>query len=338
MSTVAIGAESATALARPWRRFWARVLDYWLLIFPVGFLTGMVMGSISVELLLWLQKPMSNLIVNWCLSPLVMPLEGLIYGWLGTTPGKWLLGVQLLTVNGQHPTRGQYLRRQIDVYIFGLGAWLPLVSLLTTLYQYGKVRDGQAAGYDQGKFEVRATRLSLVRLVCTVLILVGMMAVNGYFKQEARESHRSYTSGGPWTNKLTGREITIPSGWSHQQSKNQDKQDVDMFFHPDAGIYAVFAREAIPGQFELEDYASAWIRATSGSMSLYVSSEGDTIEGQPALVVLGSVARDKSQKVHATLLKRNGAVWRVVLIGTAGVAPDRAEALKLRQALFSSVP
>ena len=338
MSTVAVSAANATALARPWRRFWARVLDYWLLIFPVGFATGMVMGSISVELLLWLQKPMSNLIVNWCLSPLVMLLEGLIYGWLGTTPGKWLLGVQLLTAQGQRPTRGQYLRRQIDVYIFGLGAWLPLVSLLTTLYQYGKVRDGAAAGYDQGKFEVRAGKLSAVRAVCTMLALIGMMMVNGYFRQESREAHRQYQNGGPWTNKLTGREVTIPSGWSHQQSKNQDKQDVDMFFHPEAGIYAVFAKENVTGAFELEDYAAAWIKAASESMHLYVSSEGETVNGQPALVVLGSVARDKSQKVHATLLRRDGAVWRVVLIGTAGVAPNRVEALKLRQVLFSSVP
>lgn len=338
MSTVAVGAPSATALARPWRRFWARVLDYWLLILPIGFLTGLVMGSVSVAWVLWLQKPFSNLIVNWCLSPLVMLLEGLIYGWLGTTPGKWLLGVQLLTTQGLRPTRSQYLRRQIDVYIFGLGAWLPLVSLLSTLYQYGKVREGEAAGYDQGKFEVRASKLSVVRIACTALALIGMLMVNGHFRQASQEARRQYQNGGPWTNRATGREVTIPSGWSHQQSKNQDKQDVDMFFHPDAGIYAVFARETIPGPFELEDYAAAWVKAASESMHLYVSSEGDTVNGQPALVVLGSVAKDKSQKVHATLIKRNRAVWRVVLIGTAGATPDRAEALQLRQVLFSSVP
>lgn len=338
MSTVTVNGESTLALARPWRRFWARVLDYWLLILPVGFATGAVMGSLSMELLLWLQKPLSNLIVNWFLSPVVMLLEGLIYGWLGTTPGKWLLGVQLLTAQGERPIRSQYLRRQIDVYIFGLGAWLPLVSLLTTLYQYGKLREGEPTGYDRGKFQVLAGKLSGVRLACTALALTGMFMVNGYFRQESREAHRHYQNGGPWTNQVTGREVMIPSGWSHQQSKNQDKQDVDMFFHPEAGIYAVFAKEVIPVPFELDDYAAAWVKATSGSMSLYVSSEAGSINGQPALVVLGSIARDKSQKVHATLLKRNGTVWRVVLIGTGGIEPDGAEARQLRQALFSSVP
>lgn len=338
MSTEAVNGASALAPARPWRRFWARVLDYWLLILPLGFVTGMAMATLSTTWLLWLQKPLSNVIVNWFLSPPVMLLEGLIYGWLGTTPGKWLLGIQVLTAQGERPTRGQYLRRQIDVYIFGLGAWLPLVSLLTTLYQYGKVREGEPTGYDQGKFQVLAGRLSGVRLVCTALALTGMFVVNGYFRQESREAHRQYQNGGPWTNQATGREVAIPSGWSHQPSKNQDKRDVDLFFNPEAGIYAVFAKEAFPEPFELEDYATAWVKAASESMNLYVSSEGDTINGQPALVVLGHIARDKSQKVHATLLKRQDVVWRVVLIGTSGIAPDGKEALQLRQALFASVP
>lgn len=324
-------------LSRPWRRFFARVLDYWLLILPVSFATGLLLGSISVTWVLWLQKPHAALLLNWVLAPVVMALEGLLFGWLGTTPGKWLLGVQVRTVDAQRPTLRQYLRRQLDVYVFGIGGWLPVVNLLTNAHQHSRVKRGQPTGYDEGKFVVTARPLSTVRAISAVTAFVALLMVNGHLNQQNRDADERYATGGLWTNKVTGKAVSIPGGWTHRQKQNHDQQDVDMFFNPDAGVYAVFAKEVIPGTFELDDYAAAWVRAVSETMSLYVSSEADTVQGEPAIIVLGSVAKDKSQKVHATLLKKHDTVWRVVLIGTAGSPPDSAAAFQLRQILFSSV-
>ena len=323
--------------ARPWRRFFARVLDYWLLILPVGFGTGMILGALSVTWVLWLQKPMNALMLNLALAPVVMLLEALLFAWLGTTPGKWLLGVQVRTLDGQRPDLGQYLRRQSRVYVFGIAGWLPFVNLLANAHQYGKVKRGQATGYDEGRFDVVVRPLGAMRTLAAIGAFVLLLAINGQFVKDKRDSEVPDISGGTWTNQVTGKAVLIPEGWSHRKKQNQDKQDIDMFFNPDAGLYAVFAKEALPGGFDLDDYAAAWVRAVKDTMSLYVSSEGAMVQGDDALVVLGSVANDKSQKVHATLWQRKGLVWRVVLIGTSGLPPDGPAGVQLRQRLFASV-
>jgi uncharacterized RDD family membrane protein YckC len=142
----------AVPLAGPWRRFFARMIDLWfiavLVALPVGYFGSMMSSGFA----LWLQRPGSEYQVGWLLVLPILFVEAILFGLTGTTLGKALLGVKVVTLGGARPDFGSYLKRQLGVYWYGLGTGFPLVSLFTMARQSGHLRAGRQAAYDQGLF------------------------------------------------------------------------------------------------------------------------------------------------------------------------------------------
>lgn len=142
----------ALPLAGPWRRFFARLVDLWIIALPTAFLVALALSSISQTFGFWIQRPGSEYAFGWLLMPLLLLAEAAIYAIFGNTAGKSLLGISVTTVGAQRPTAAQYLHRQLGVYWFGLGTGFPLVSLFTMARQHGRLKSGGHARYDEGKF------------------------------------------------------------------------------------------------------------------------------------------------------------------------------------------
>lgn len=81
-------------LAGPWRRFFARTIDLWLLSLTMGAVVGYIGSRMSMPFGLWLMKPQSDILFSWMLLPFVLVAEAVIFGLAGNTIGKALLGVR----------------------------------------------------------------------------------------------------------------------------------------------------------------------------------------------------------------------------------------------------
>ncbi len=62
-------AAIALSIAGPWRRFCARLIDLWVITFPVALCVALVLGSIVPSFVLWIQRPGAEYIFGWLLMP-----------------------------------------------------------------------------------------------------------------------------------------------------------------------------------------------------------------------------------------------------------------------------
>ncbi|MBQ9142296.1 MAG: MerR family transcriptional regulator [Lachnospiraceae bacterium] len=117
----------------PWRRFFARSLD------------------MSIYSLLWnlflicvcnvnIQKNHVELEIAGSVMVLVLMLliEPVLLALFGTTPGKWVLGLSVLSLEGEKPAYQEALCRTVQVIYYGLGISIPIVNFVCLYKNYGK--------------------------------------------------------------------------------------------------------------------------------------------------------------------------------------------------------
>jgi uncharacterized RDD family membrane protein YckC len=327
----------ALPLAGPWRRFFARLVDLWIIALPTAFLVALALSSLSPVFGLWIQRPGSEYAFGWLLMPLVLLTEAGIFAIFGNTLGKALLGITVTTVGAQRPTAAQYFHRQLGVYWFGLGTGFPLVSLFTMARQYGRLKSGGHARYDEGKFHVKAPKLGVIRALSAIAVVTALFFVNVALQQVSNASGRGYYGGTTWINEVTGKSVSVPSGWIHQKQANDDNQPVHIFSGPDYGVMVVFAKEDVQPNLDMESYLNAWATAVQGNMKLSLPGMPALVGSREAATVTGTLSDDRTQKVQATLVKKGRQVWRVVILSTAGKDPASEQPLKLQALLFQSI-
>ena len=157
------------APAGAWRRFLARGVDLCLICLPLVLLGGLLAPMVP-GLLPWLERPSAQIFLALYLLPLVLLVEAGIFAGFGTTPGKALLGIVVMTLDGERPSAAQYLRRQLGVYCYGFALGLPVISLIAMAAHGLALQQGEPTPYDAGRFTVRERRLGRAR----VLALVGL--------------------------------------------------------------------------------------------------------------------------------------------------------------------
>lgn len=103
------------------RRFWARWLDiviytavWWFLMWLTGRNIESLYTSLPVEF---------TRLIPWFV------IEALLIHHFATTPGKWLLGLRVINLDGSRLTLAQSTHRSLRVLFIGIGFALPLVSL-----------------------------------------------------------------------------------------------------------------------------------------------------------------------------------------------------------------
>jgi hypothetical protein len=134
----------------PWLRYFARHTDVILFAFFLGlFFSGLFSDSGEF----W-----SSLIAMF----LWIFVEAVCLASAGTTPGKWLFNISVVTNDGSKLTFSNALNRSFMVWIKGLGLGLPLVSLFTMYSSYSELQRNGITSWDKsdnlivrhGKFNV----------------------------------------------------------------------------------------------------------------------------------------------------------------------------------------
>lgn len=169
--------------ASPSRRFLARVIDLWIIALPTSFTVQLALSNISPTYSLWIQTPGAIYVLNWMLVPIILLIEARIFGVFGTTLGKALLGVEVITTGGTWLSTSQYLRRQLGVYWFGLGTGIPIVSAFSVLHQYYNLKSKSHTSYDFQKYCVKARKLSAIRLFWAAVTVPALVIVIGILQR-----------------------------------------------------------------------------------------------------------------------------------------------------------
>ena len=139
--------EGARWAFDPWQRYWARTFDLSLAgaaawaVLTLGFRVS-VMGMAGLPR--WLFQAVSIVLV-WAVLLLLEPLLLCIWG---TTPGKWLLGLELRSKQGKKLTFRQGLRRTWGVLFTGYGLEIPVFSLYCLYRGYKECREDRPMSYD----------------------------------------------------------------------------------------------------------------------------------------------------------------------------------------------
>jgi uncharacterized RDD family membrane protein YckC len=193
----------AMAPAGAWRRFFARIFDLWFLGLLVAVVVGLVGSRLSMGFAGWLQEPGNDFVLGWLLVPAILFAEALVFGTTGTTLGKALLGVKVVTAGGGKLSLGQYLQRLVGVYWEGLGTGFPFVSLFTMAWQGRRLADGRKTSYDKGLFEVKAPKLGVFRGVFAAFAVFALLVVNVTVLQIGKEVGRAFTNSQYSTNEVT---------------------------------------------------------------------------------------------------------------------------------------
>jgi formylglycine-generating enzyme required for sulfatase activity/uncharacterized RDD family membrane protein YckC len=178
-------------LAGPWRRFFARFIDLWLIALPTVFLVIVLLAPVSPGFAQWLQKPGSDYALGFLVTPLLLVVEAVVFAFFGTTIGKWILGIHITTTLGKTPTFFEYLSRQFGLYWYGLGTGFPLISLFTMARQRSRLKSGRAATYDAGQFQVTAQRIGAVHYVVATGVIAALVFVNALLSLPWTASNKS---------------------------------------------------------------------------------------------------------------------------------------------------
>lgn len=178
-------------LATPWRRYWARSLD----LFASSLVVGVLIAAIRPTLLMRLGTPAGGeWVVVLLLLPFASAMDAWVYWAMGNTPGKAIAGIKVLQEGGAQPLPVlTYLGRNLQVYVFGLGLGLPLISLFTLIYGYRRAAATEVSIWDR-LCGSRAYALSPAPLRTCVAAGVCVIGVSAFLALGLQQDRSRYVA------------------------------------------------------------------------------------------------------------------------------------------------
>lgn len=143
---------------REWARFLAKSIDFSLaqiLTFAAVFLLSFGYGIIFVGLMGWpfdeslLTGPIFVVVYLFLHAILFVFAEAFCISVFGGTPGKTLMGIRVASVTGRRLGFGSSLKRSFSSVMAGLGFGIPILNLITMIYQYNKLTSDGAVFWDK---------------------------------------------------------------------------------------------------------------------------------------------------------------------------------------------
>jgi len=211
-------------LVRPWIRYFARYFD--LMLFSM--LGYVAVGYMKPE---WLATPGVEYL-------LLVPLSlawGFVEAWLlsefGTTPGKWLLNTKLSLASGDAIDFERALSRSLKVWWRGLGSGFPLISMITMLVAYSRLKKHGATSWDEeGGFVVTHGQVGNLQGAFAVAFFAAVLVVPALFEKGLN----TVDDAPPHVDKALSAEKSLPkyitpgqikSGWRFSGGDPKDRNN-----------------------------------------------------------------------------------------------------------------
>lgn len=119
----------------PWRRFWARTMDFLLCFFLWNSALALIFRANILN-----RTGLEDCLHMFVAMGLELVMETLCLHFLGTTPGKWLMGLRLTRSDGSFFSLPDACWRTFRVLAMGEGLRLPLAGGIANLLAYLRCR------------------------------------------------------------------------------------------------------------------------------------------------------------------------------------------------------
>lgn len=201
-------------LARPWARFWARLIDIYVVTLALGYAIGWFSSLYAPSLYLKVIA-LPNIAFSMILLPLVGIVLAIMMSVSGTTIGKAIIGVRVRNVSGCNRFLFHFTR-ELKVWIFGLCLGIPIVSFISMIVQHRRVSLSGSASYDK-EFATVSGRSSMLRGAIGVVVAVSVFSLNGYLSlTEKMAGHDIYLMQ-DWTNPATNMTTMFARTWEVEE-------------------------------------------------------------------------------------------------------------------------
>lgn len=183
----------------PWRRYFARKLDYQLVTALLQLLLIVILRirpftSTAIEFL------------TYAACFLAIPVLAAILHYFGTTPGKWAMGIRLESIHGGKLSGGEALYREGKIIWHGMGMFIPILHLAFLYRSYIKDKEGLPQVWNEDTEIIYTTWNAKRKIIAVVLFIVSfsvsVLAVldavmptyrgEGITIAEFAENHRDY--------------------------------------------------------------------------------------------------------------------------------------------------
>jgi hypothetical protein len=152
----------------PWRRYFAKMLDLWIVGLSVGFLLEILMPGFL--------EGVDDAVIGILVGVLILPYEAIALPSWKRTIGKWLMGISVVKTNGNNLAPKEALYRSWLVFYRGLGLSIPIISLFTLIHQYGVLTKKGITTWDKEVgCEVKYEKLDPFKVILA-LILIGLFS------------------------------------------------------------------------------------------------------------------------------------------------------------------
>lgn len=154
---------------RPWVRFWARLIDYYLYAILVGFISGLT--GILLD---------SSGTVFYFVTMGTWPfIEALFISQYGATPGKALLKTKVIKENGEMLSYIDAFIRSLWVFVQGLGLGIPLVTIITMCISINRLSSTGSTAWD-GYYSSIVTheKIGILRSLISFSIIFALFSLS----------------------------------------------------------------------------------------------------------------------------------------------------------------
>lgn len=117
----------------PWRRYFARMMDYMILNVIVNFVLIVILRIRPAP------GNLLNIVIAIAAAALFIPVEAVWLHKTGTTPGKWLMGIRVEWLHGGNLSFEDALERSKQVYLKGVGLRIPFIEMILCANRYCKL-------------------------------------------------------------------------------------------------------------------------------------------------------------------------------------------------------
>jgi uncharacterized RDD family membrane protein YckC len=175
--------------AHPWRRYFARMLDTTVGAGVVFFLIGLILGALDQNaadaFTTALEKPELRIVQTILTCAIAIPVNALLIGLTGSSLGKWIFGIKVLRDDGQVLGFAAALRREVYIFIRGLGLAIPIVTLITLINAFRRLKDEGETSWDSEMYLKVLQRpdtpgqmiANLFGVILWIGLIVGLMAL-----------------------------------------------------------------------------------------------------------------------------------------------------------------
>ncbi len=184
--------------AAPWPRLWARLLDTSIYIGVIALVVGIFLPEFFSRDVF--EGRAGSQLIGLVLLPFALIMDSIVVVVFGNSLGKALVGLRLETLQNRRLNFSTAAKRNLGVYLQGLGLGIPIVSLVQYSMNFSKLKEGKQTNWDQANFtrvfDVANTfPRTVIAAIAYFCIFVGSTALDVMSEDNIKDSEISSKSG-----------------------------------------------------------------------------------------------------------------------------------------------